>query len=118
MSIRSEKAIEENTKIYIQEEGVVSERGRTPVNSVLLAMLVDRLDCFMDTYHSQSAELREVFFEADDWIYGLAGDEHFFSYVSSCESLGIDPAKLKLGLLNVTLSKKFVWKKIDSPLKH
>ncbi len=116
----SEKNIERSTSIYVHDEpAVISEGAAVPASKLLLAMLVDRLDCFVEAYHHcNDPEHREIFFEADDWIYGSEEEEHFFSFSSTCRELKLDPLKLQLGLLNVTLSKKFIWKKVGAPVEQ
>jgi hypothetical protein len=72
--------------------------GRQPERSLMLAVLLDAVECFQKHALSDNEYATRLFREAEDWI--LDNDrEWLFSFINICDALTIDPHYLRKGLL-------------------
>ncbi|HSE86455.1 MAG TPA: hypothetical protein VLJ79_09560 [Candidatus Binatia bacterium] len=73
-----------------------SER-REPEKALLLAVLEDAVDCFLEYHAAEDRIGKGRFQEAEEWIM-QRGDDWFFSFENVCELLGLNPEYLRRGL--------------------
>jgi hypothetical protein len=69
-----------------------------PEKRLMLAVLEDAIHCFQDHLLAASGRKRRVFKEAQDWIAEMSADS-IFSFENVCETLGLNPAYVRQGLL-------------------
>ena len=70
-----------------------------PEKSLMLAVLLDAVECFQKYALLQDNYARRVFKDTEDWI--LADDQEWlFSFINICDALGIDSHYLRKGLLD------------------
>jgi hypothetical protein len=75
-----------------------------PEKRLMLAVLEDAVNCYQDNVSARSEKRKKLFEESQAWILAEHHD-WFFSFENVCESLGIDPAYLRHGLLDVKKRK-------------
>jgi hypothetical protein len=69
-----------------------------PEQVLMLAVLQDAVLCFQDHLTATGPRKQALYRDAEEWI--LHGDKsYFFSFDNICESIGIDPAYLRRGLM-------------------
>jgi hypothetical protein len=68
-----------------------------PEKALLLAVLEDAVDCFLEYYAAENRIGKWRFHEAEEWIM-QSGNDWFFSFENVCELLGLDPEYLRRGL--------------------
>lgn len=76
-------------------------RGKTllePEKRLMLAILEDGIHCYRDNLNASRGKKKRDFDEAAAWIVDADGD-WVFSFESVCDSLGLNPAYLRQGLL-------------------
>jgi hypothetical protein len=69
-----------------------------PEKRLMLAVLEDAIHCFQDHLLTASGRKRRVFKEAQEWITEMSAD-WIFSFENVCETLGLNPAYVRQGLL-------------------
>ena len=69
-----------------------------PEKRLMLAILEDAVDCFQNNVFAQSVKGRRLFQEAEKWIVEVDGD-WVFSFENVCETLELNPAYVRQGLL-------------------
>ena len=69
-----------------------------PEKRLMLAILEDAVSCFQGKLMAQTGKNRRLFEEAEEWIVEVGGDG-LFSFDTICETLGINPAYVRQGLL-------------------
>ena len=79
------------------------------LKTLMLAVLEDGIACFQGYYFQPSRTNEKLFQEAEEWIYSK--DEGVFSFNTICETLGLDPARLRKGL------EQWKAKQIRAPLE-
>jgi len=85
---------------------VVDNQGgyaRGPERSLLAALLFDGVQNYLNYCSAQSGSVRNRFQEAYNWVMSNETD-YVFSFIGSCEALGIDYKYLRLGLINISNS--------------
>jgi hypothetical protein len=70
-----------------------------PYKRLLMAVLEDAVRCFQANVGATGAKGRRLFNETELWMRNDSADGPF-SYVSVCETLGIDPAYLRRALMD------------------
>jgi len=68
-------------------------RRRVPIEpekQLMLAVLADALTCFQKYLEARKRKSKNLFREADEWIFG-EDDDHLFSFENVCEVIGLDP---------------------------
>jgi hypothetical protein len=68
-----------------------------PEKALLLAVLEDAVDCFLEYHMAEDRVGKARFQEAEEWIM-QSGNEWLFSYENVCELLGLNPEYLRRGL--------------------
>jgi hypothetical protein len=68
-----------------------------PEKALLLAVLEDAVDCFLEYHTAEDRIGKGRFQEAEEWIM-QSGNDWFFSYENVCELLGLNPEYLRRGL--------------------
>lgn len=68
-----------------------------PEKALLLAVLEDAVDCFLEYHAAEDRIGKARFQEAEEWIM-QSGDAWFFSYENVCQLLGLNPEYLRRGL--------------------
>lgn len=66
------------------------------LRALMLAVLEDGIACFQAYYFQPSRTNEKLFQEADEWIH--SDDDAVFSFNNVCETLGLNPEKLRKGL--------------------
>ena len=66
------------------------------LRALMLAVLEDAIACFQGYFFKPSRTNEKLFLEAEEWI-NSNGDE-VLSFSNVCESLGLDPVRLRKGL--------------------
>ena len=79
------------------------------LKTLMLAVLEDGIACFQGYYFQPSRTNDKLFQEAEEWIYSK--DEGVFSFNTICETLGLDPGRLRKGL------EQWKAKQIRAPLE-
>ena len=69
-----------------------------PEKRLMLAILEDAVDCFQNNVFPQSLKGRRLFQEAEKWVVEVDGD-WVFSFENVCETLELNPAYVRQGLL-------------------
>jgi hypothetical protein len=69
-----------------------------PEKRLMLAVLRDAVSSYRDNLSARSAKKKRLFDETEEWISETGGD-WIFSFDSVCESLGLNPAYVRQGLL-------------------
>jgi len=69
-----------------------------PEKRLMLAVLEDAVRCFQSNLFAESIRGKRLFREAEEWIVGV-GCDWVFSCENICETLGLDAAYLRQGLL-------------------
>ena len=69
-----------------------------PEKRLILALLEDAINCYQDHMNSRSSKKKRLFEETEQWILEAGGD-WIFSFDSVCETLGLNPAYVRQGLL-------------------
>ena len=73
------------------DDGAGNERA------LMLAILRDAVECHQKYALTRDARGREIFGEADEWIY--SNDREWpFSFENICDVLGVNPAYIRTGL--------------------
>ena len=68
-----------------------------PEKALLLAVLEDAVDCFLEYHAAEDRIGKGRFHEAEEWIM-QSGDDWFFSFENVCELLGLNHEYLRRGL--------------------
>jgi len=84
--------------------------AKGPERHLIGALLFDGIQNFMNYSTATTAMGRARYREAYNWIMSRE-TEYVFSFVESCEALGIEPRSLRLGLLNTLNAETFQWRK-------
>lgn len=69
-----------------------------PEKKLMLAVLEDAVACFQKYAFTREGKGKTLFEDAEAWVADQNGD-WFFSFSNLCETLGLDPAYLREGLL-------------------
>jgi hypothetical protein len=69
-----------------------------PEKRLMLAILEDAVDCFQNNVFAQSVKGRRLFQEAEKWVVEVDRD-WLFSFENVCETLELNPAYVRQGLL-------------------
>lgn len=70
--------------------------GQQALKSLMLAVLENGLACFQSYLFQPSASNEALSQEAEEWI--ASEDDEVFSFNNVCETLGLDPEKMRKGL--------------------
>jgi hypothetical protein len=77
-----------------------------PEHRLMLAILDDAIACFRDNLFAQNRKNKRLFDDAEEWIVTPGGDS-IFSFDNVCETLGLNPAYLRRGLLQWRETHRF-----------
>jgi hypothetical protein len=69
-----------------------------PEKKLMLAVFEDAISCFQNYTFAQDKKRGALFREAEDWILEQ-NDDLFFSFESTCETLGFNPDYIRQRLL-------------------
>ena len=82
-----------------QQYSAQGTSGRQPEKSLMIAVLLDGVECFQKYLFLHDKYSNCLFKEAENWI--LDNDrEWLFSFINICEALAIDPHYFRKGLLD------------------
>lgn len=70
--------------------------GQQALKSLMLAVLENGLACFQSCLFQPSSSNQKLSQEAEEWI--ASEDDEVFSFNNVCETLGMDPKKIRKGL--------------------
>ena len=70
--------------------------GQQALKSLMLAVLENGLACFQSCLFQPSSSNQKLSQEAEEWIY--SEEEDVFSFNNVCETLVLDPTKMRKGL--------------------
>lgn len=76
--------------------GRQQQADQQALRALMLAVLEDGIACFQAYYFQPSRTNEKLFQEADEWIH--SDDDAVFSFNNVCETLGLNPEKLRKGL--------------------
>jgi hypothetical protein len=82
---------------YNFEENCQRKDRYGPEERLLFAILEDAISCYQAYLFAQKEEERALFVEAERWIFDEGGD--FTSFNNICETLKLEPAYMRRGLL-------------------
>lgn len=68
-----------------------------PEKSLMLGVLKDAIDCFMENINARNRKRMRQFKESEKWLFGK-DTVWTFSFETICEILGLDPAYIRRGL--------------------
>ena len=95
---------------YEKAYGVKQQQAdQEALSALMLAVLEDGIACFQGYYFQPSRTNEKLFQEAEEWI--SSKDEGVFSFNTICETLGLDPGRLRKGL------EQWKAKQIRAPLE-
>ncbi|MBI2962454.1 MAG: hypothetical protein HYY35_01760 [Deltaproteobacteria bacterium] len=77
----------------LREKGFVEGEKR-----LMAAVLTDAVDCYMKQAFSSDGRGRQLFQDAEAWLFETESSRWFFSFVNICDVLGLDPEYLRRGL--------------------
>jgi len=66
---------------------------------LMAAVLADAVDCYMKYASSTDNRSRQLFLDANAWIFESEKGPWFVSFVNICDLLGLEPAYIRAGLL-------------------
>jgi hypothetical protein len=69
-----------------------------PEKRLMLAILEDGIDCYLENLYASSAKRKRAFEDAAAWISESEGD-WVFSFDNVCHALGLNPEYVRQGLL-------------------
>ncbi len=81
-------------KVFGDKQG---QGDQLALGALTLAVLEDRIACFQGYFFKPSRRNEALSREAEEWI--TSNDERLFSFNNVCETLGLDPDRLRKGLL-------------------
>jgi hypothetical protein len=77
----------------LREKGFVEGEKR-----LMAAVLADAVDVFMKHAHSTDARSRQMFADAEAWLFQEDPGRWFFSFSNICDVLGLNPEYVRRGL--------------------
>ena len=93
-------------KVHGKKESQADDQA---LRALMLALLEDAIACFQGRFFKPSRTNDKLFQEAEEWI--SSKDEGVFSFNTICETLGLDPGRLRKGL------EQWKAKQIRAPLE-
>ncbi len=93
-------------KVHGKKESQADDQA---LRALMLALLEDAIACFQGRFFKPSRTHEKLFQEAEEWI--SSKDEGIFSFNTICETLGLDPGRLRKGL------EQWKAKQIRAPLE-
>lgn len=84
----------QHEKVYGAQKGSLDDQ---PLRALMLAVLEDAIACYQGYFFMPSRTNENLFLEAEEWIN--SNDAGVFSFNNICETLGLDPERLRKGLL-------------------
>ena len=95
---------------YEKAYGVKQQQAdQEALRALMLALLDDAIACFQGRFFKPSRTNDKLFQEAEEWI--SSKDEGVFCFNTICETLGLDPGRLRKGL------EQWKAKQIRAPLE-
>lgn len=103
MNYTGEVGSSQSLQILISDEVSTGEKGYAhgPERALMLAMLFDAIQgyiCYAQL--PASKKLKSSYREAFNWVHAKTKD-YVFSFNNVCEAIGMNPAYLRLGLINI-----------------
>lgn len=83
----------QHEKVHGAKQGQAYDQA---LRALMLAVLEDGIACFQGYFFKPSRTNEKLFLEAEEWIN--SNDDDVFSFNNICETLGLDPQRLKSGL--------------------
>jgi len=93
-------------KVHGKKESQADDQA---LRALMLALLEDAIACFQGRFFKPSRTNDKLFQEAEEWI--SSKDEGVFCFNTICETLGLDPGRLRKGL------EQWKAKQIRAPLE-
>lgn len=79
---------------HLKEKGFIEGEKR-----LMAAVLADAVDCYMKHAFGHETRQRELFKEAETWLFEGGKSSHgFFSFLEICDVLGLDADYVRRGL--------------------
>jgi len=75
-------------------------RGKTllePEKKLMLAVLEDAINCFQDNHRARCGKSKQIFDEAQEWIFCVS--DWVFGFENICSILSFDPEYIRAGLM-------------------
>ncbi len=69
-----------------------------PERRLMLAVLQDAIRCYQDNLFARNRKRKKLFLDTEEWISATDRDG-VFSFEAVCETLGLNPAYVRQGLL-------------------
>ena len=87
-----------------------------PEKKLMLAILEDAIDCFQDNHAARCGKRKQLFDEAQEWIFAVG--DWVFGFENICSALGFDPQYIRKGLLrwrekHIKASSCAAWQRIN-----
>ena len=76
-----------------------SDIAARPIKRLMLAILEDALNCLGKQASTKRGGQHRIYLEAEQWLYH-EDEDALFSFSTICQTLGIEPSYLRLGLRN------------------
>ena len=83
----------QHEKVHGVRSGSADDKA---LRALMLAVLEDGIACFQGYFFKPSRTHEKLFQEAEEWIN--SNDDEVFSFNNICETLGLDPERLRKGL--------------------
>ena len=80
-------------KVHGKKESQADDQA---LRALMLALLEDAIACFQGRFFKPSRTSEMLFQESEEWIN--SNDDDLFSFNNICETLGLDPGRLRQGL--------------------
>jgi hypothetical protein len=77
-----------------------------PEHRLMLAILDDAIACYQGNLFARNRKNKRLFDDAEEWIV-TPGSDWIFSFDHVCETLGLNPAYLRRGLLQWRETHRF-----------
>jgi len=80
-------------KVHEAKKGSAEHQAE---RDLMLAVLEDGIACFQGYFSKPSRTNEQLFLEAEEWT--SSNDDEVFSFNNVCETLGLNPSRLRKGL--------------------
>src|SRR5882724_4545359 len=89
-----------DTVLPSQFFGALREKGYVEGEKRLMAaILADAVECYMKQAFTTEGRGRQLFLDAETWIFTEDHGPWFFSYVNICDVLALEPDYIRQGLV-------------------
>lgn len=81
---------------------------------LMAAVLADAVDCYMKHVTATETHARQLFLDAESWIFWEEGVQSLFSFRQICDVLGLEPGYIRQGLRDWRLRRVPTIRPVDA----